>query len=111
MGVFGAQPDPSVAYLYVGQNRAGHWIVTDGLGRRGAIFTNRCDALRFAASCQKIAAVFLVLGPVELSFSPADVAPSFLRECNAGSRVRLTPLQMPSVKNDVGSQVRGSLQG
>lgn len=94
MGVIAGQEGSVGACLYVGPTQAGQWVVTDGVGQRGAIFTNRPDALRFAASCQRIASIFLVPGPINLLFHPAnDEAPLFLSKSNVESANGLIPPQ------------------
>ena len=75
--------------------------VTDGVGRCGAIFNNRRDALRFAGSCQVVASAFMVPGPIESSFGgPPMRNPQPMRESNDESAMTLTALQTPASNND-----------
>ncbi len=93
-----AQRLPRCVTFYIGQNAQGLWIVRDSDRRHGGIFKQRNDALRFALSEHRLAAVFLVPGPIELSFDkgggrshPASSPPG-----DAESAMALTGLQRPS---------------
>jgi hypothetical protein len=40
--------------LFIGQDRAGHWVVKDAQSLRGGLFVNRTEAIRFAMyECQR----------------------------------------------------------
>lgn len=49
-----AVPGPDGSHiLLVGQDRAGHWIVSETLGLLGGIFVDRAAAIRFARAEQR----------------------------------------------------------
>lgn len=88
MSIVGAQPASSTANLYIGQNGRGQWIVTDGVGHCGGVFTQRKDALQFAMSRHHTSAVFMVPVPIALSFGPPIRARSlaaYARDSSEGS--------------------------
>jgi hypothetical protein len=44
----------SYSCLFIGQNRAGHWVVKDAQSLCGGSFANRTEAIRFAINeCQR----------------------------------------------------------
>ena len=84
----GATWPVSSVNLYIGQNRDGQWIVKDAQRRYGGIFRFRKDALRFALSRDRAAAVFMVPGPIDLSFGePVQPASLCCREPRGDDRV------------------------
>jgi hypothetical protein len=44
----------SYSCLFIGQDRAGHWVVKDARSLCGGLFANRTEAIRFAMyECQR----------------------------------------------------------
>jgi hypothetical protein len=44
----------SYSCLFIGQDRAGHWVVKDAQSLCGGLFANRTEAIRFAMyECQR----------------------------------------------------------
>ena len=49
-----AAPAASLSCLFIGRDRAGHWVVKDARSLCGGLFANRTEAIRFAMSeCQR----------------------------------------------------------
>jgi 1-acyl-sn-glycerol-3-phosphate acyltransferase len=49
-----AAPAASLSCLFVGRDRAGHWVVKDARSLCGGLFANRTEAIRFAMyECQR----------------------------------------------------------
>ncbi|MFN3676453.1 MAG: hypothetical protein ACK4TC_10770 [Sphingomonas pseudosanguinis] len=46
---FPIEPAPQTRHIYVGQDRAGHWLVQDSVGMLEGRFVSRGAAMRFAA--------------------------------------------------------------
>lgn len=45
---FPIEPDPHTRLIYVGQDRAGHWLVQDSAGQLEGRFISRGAAMRYA---------------------------------------------------------------
>ena len=45
---FAIEPDPQARLIYVGQDRAGHWLVQDSAGQLEGRFISRGAAMRYA---------------------------------------------------------------
>ena len=60
----------------IGRNSRGHWVVQDELGRRGGLFVDRAQALRFAMfeNGRHPEAVIMVPGVFELDTGHAPAA-------------------------------------
>jgi hypothetical protein len=49
-----AAPAASLSCLFIGRDRAGHWVVKDARSLCGGLFANRTEAIRFAMyECQR----------------------------------------------------------
>jgi hypothetical protein len=49
-----AAPAASLSFLFIGRDRAGHWVVKDARSLCGGLFANRTEAIRFAMyECQR----------------------------------------------------------
>lgn len=49
-----AAPAESLSCLFIGRDRAGHWVVEDARSLCGGLFVNRTEAIRFAMyECQR----------------------------------------------------------
>ena len=49
-----AAPSASLSCLFIGRDRAGHWVVKDARSLCGGLFANRTEAIRFAMyECQR----------------------------------------------------------
>ena len=49
-----AAPAASLSCLFIGRDRAGHWVVKDARSLCGGLFANRTKAIRFAMyECQR----------------------------------------------------------
>jgi len=78
---------PSSQLFLIGRNSRGNWVVQDQSGRRGGLFIDRTEALRFALfeNGHRPQAVVMVPGILELDLElrTADCAPA-RADVNAG---------------------------
>lgn len=72
-----SEPDPAGVVIYVGQDRAGHWLVQDSRGRLEGRFVSRTAAMSYARDERDIyhARLEVTTAPLvpQISFDP--VAP------------------------------------
>lgn len=66
--------------MQIGMNGRGQWVVRDFAGRRGGVFTDRREALRFALSANGHRPDAVVMVPWPLELMPRGPA------CDAGAR-------------------------
>jgi hypothetical protein len=69
------EPDPASLVIYVGQDKAGHWLVQDSGRRMEGRFVSRAAAMSYARAEREIyhAEVAIAVTPLEplVSFAPA----------------------------------------
>lgn len=77
------EPDPAGLMIYIGQDKAGHWLVQDDTGRLEGRFVSQAAAMSFAREEREIYHGRLAMAQVPLvpsvSFVPAGASERVLR--------------------------------